>query len=366
MYRMGVCFPLQSTTRTSLTASLDAVRYTYNTSYTTGVSSLFSFVMLFSVSKNGMDHSADLKRNMFSAANFPLKLCISLKIDVGGELALLAVWLWWRVEAEMGVWFEEKIYLMGVVECEDQGGRVVRRIIQVISPTRYYTDDSCWSADLKSKATEDIINIGSFMEVLVLNHYVLVRKILLSKVSAMSIIIFCFVLLLMTMSSTYAFRNHLKGISSPPRPSNQFLRVDSFSLLTASSIGLLSGIICFYFKLRHSKIAVVRATNVAIPIGVGNFIMAWVVEEIARSSIRPIRPKMMLYGYDARTTVNFIMVLLHSPSHPNVTFSLIFPVRISCSPENPTSSVWVCVNQALTDRGRLSKQCLNITCTAAP
>ncbi|GJX34118.1 hypothetical protein Tco_0245675 [Tanacetum coccineum] len=47
-----------------------------------------------------------------------------------------------------------------------------------ISPTRYYKDDSCWSVDLKSKVTEDIISIGSFMEVLVLNHYVLVRKIL--------------------------------------------------------------------------------------------------------------------------------------------------------------------------------------------
>ncbi|GJX94990.1 putative reverse transcriptase domain-containing protein [Tanacetum coccineum] len=31
----------------------------------------------------------------------------------------------------------------------------------------YYKDDSCWSADLKSKTTEDIISIGSFMEVLV-------------------------------------------------------------------------------------------------------------------------------------------------------------------------------------------------------
>ncbi|GJV15606.1 hypothetical protein Tco_1360929 [Tanacetum coccineum] len=47
-----------------------------------------------------------------------------------------------------------------------------------ISPTRYYKDDSWWSIDLKSKATEDIISIGSFMEVLILNHYVLVRKIL--------------------------------------------------------------------------------------------------------------------------------------------------------------------------------------------
>ncbi|GJZ03755.1 retrovirus-related pol polyprotein from transposon TNT 1-94 [Tanacetum coccineum] len=47
-----------------------------------------------------------------------------------------------------------------------------------ISPTRYYKDDSCWSADLKSKAIEDIISIGSFVEALVLNHFVLVRKIL--------------------------------------------------------------------------------------------------------------------------------------------------------------------------------------------
>ncbi|GKD41589.1 hypothetical protein Tco_1261796 [Tanacetum coccineum] len=50
-----------------------------------------------------------------------------------------------------------------------------------ISPTRYYKDDSCWNVDLKSKATEDIINIRSFMEVFVLNHYVLVRKILIHK-----------------------------------------------------------------------------------------------------------------------------------------------------------------------------------------
>ncbi|GJY07057.1 hypothetical protein Tco_0374111 [Tanacetum coccineum] len=37
----------------------------------------------------------------------------------------------------------------------------------------------CWSADLKSKTTEDIISIRSFIEVLALNHYVLVRKILI-------------------------------------------------------------------------------------------------------------------------------------------------------------------------------------------
>ncbi|GJT33912.1 putative ribonuclease H-like domain-containing protein [Tanacetum coccineum] len=50
-----------------------------------------------------------------------------------------------------------------------------------ISPSRYCKDDSCWSADLKSKATEDIINIGNFVEALVLNHYVLVRKIFYEK-----------------------------------------------------------------------------------------------------------------------------------------------------------------------------------------
>ncbi|GJR59309.1 hypothetical protein Tco_1501471 [Tanacetum coccineum] len=47
-----------------------------------------------------------------------------------------------------------------------------------ISPTSYYKDDSCWSVDLKSKATEDIISNGSFMEVHVLNQYVVVSQIL--------------------------------------------------------------------------------------------------------------------------------------------------------------------------------------------
>ncbi|GKC11716.1 hypothetical protein Tco_1008498 [Tanacetum coccineum] len=43
---------------------------------------------------------------------------------------------------------------------------------------RYYKDDSCWSVDLKLKTTEDIISIGGFVEVLVLNPYVLIKKIL--------------------------------------------------------------------------------------------------------------------------------------------------------------------------------------------
>nr|GEX88756.1 RNA-directed DNA polymerase, eukaryota, reverse transcriptase zinc-binding domain protein [Tanacetum cinerariifolium] len=38
------------------------------------------------------------------------------------------------------------------------------RVYYSISPTSYYKDDACWSADLKSKTTEDIISIGSFVE----------------------------------------------------------------------------------------------------------------------------------------------------------------------------------------------------------
>nr|GFB52049.1 hypothetical protein [Tanacetum cinerariifolium] len=47
-----------------------------------------------------------------------------------------------------------------------------------ISSTWYYKDDSSGNADVKSKMTEDIINNRSFMEVLVLNHYVLVKNVL--------------------------------------------------------------------------------------------------------------------------------------------------------------------------------------------
>nr|GFC12585.1 hypothetical protein [Tanacetum cinerariifolium] len=50
-----------------------------------------------------------------------------------------------------------------------------------ISSTKYYKDESCWNADVKSKTTEDIISNRSFMEVLVLNHYVLVKNILRSQ-----------------------------------------------------------------------------------------------------------------------------------------------------------------------------------------
>ncbi|GJU60935.1 hypothetical protein Tco_1238701 [Tanacetum coccineum] len=43
---------------------------------------------------------------------------------------------------------------------------LVRALIHSISHTRNYKDDSCWSVDLKSNTTEDVISIGSFMEVL--------------------------------------------------------------------------------------------------------------------------------------------------------------------------------------------------------
>nr|GEU41558.1 hypothetical protein [Tanacetum cinerariifolium] len=61
---------------------------------------------------------------------------------------------------------------------------MVIRVLREVSLATFLlqgTTDSCWSSDLKSKATEDIISIESFMEVLVLNHYVFVRKILYYK-----------------------------------------------------------------------------------------------------------------------------------------------------------------------------------------
>ncbi|GJS85664.1 mutator type transposase [Tanacetum coccineum] len=56
------------------------------------------------------------------------------------------------------------------------------QLFKCISPTRYYKDNPCWSVDLKSKTTEDITSIGSFVKALVLNLYVLVRKILIMAI----------------------------------------------------------------------------------------------------------------------------------------------------------------------------------------
>nr|GEU29295.1 reverse transcriptase domain-containing protein [Tanacetum cinerariifolium] len=56
-------------------------------------------------------------------------------------------------------------------------GYLVRAYYSIFS-TKYYKDESCWNADVKSKTTEDIISNRSFIEVLVLNHYVLIKNVL--------------------------------------------------------------------------------------------------------------------------------------------------------------------------------------------
>ncbi|GKA09088.1 hypothetical protein Tco_0688419 [Tanacetum coccineum] len=89
------------------------------------------------------------------------------------------------------------------------------------------------------------------------------------------------------------------------------------------------------------------ATRVAMPLGVGNFIIAWMVDEIALRSRILVHPKMMLYEDDARTTVNFIIVIQHRPSLLNATSNSTFPIGINCSPEKPTNYVWVGVKRAL-------------------
>nr|GEW01222.1 serine/threonine protein kinase SRPK1 [Tanacetum cinerariifolium] len=51
-----------------------------------------------------------------------------------------------------------------------------------ISSTKYYKDESCLNADINSKTTEDIISNRSFMEDLVLNHYVLIKNVLFNTI----------------------------------------------------------------------------------------------------------------------------------------------------------------------------------------
>nr|GEY91102.1 hypothetical protein [Tanacetum cinerariifolium] len=55
------------------------------------------------------------------------------------------------------------------------------------------------------------------------------------------------------------------------------------------------------------------------------------VDEITRSSSKPVRPNMMLYREKARNTVNFIIVFQVRPPSPKHTFSSIFPMGINCS-----------------------------------
>nr|GEW32090.1 pyruvate kinase [Tanacetum cinerariifolium] len=76
-------------------------------------------------------------------------------------------------------WSITKLILKGAVILDEKCMGYLVRAYYSISPTRYYKYDSCWSADLESEITEDIISNRSFMKVLVLNHYVLVNKVFL-------------------------------------------------------------------------------------------------------------------------------------------------------------------------------------------
>ena len=54
-------------------------------------------------------------------------------------------------------------------------------------------------------------------------------------------------------------------------------------------------------------------TKVATPFGVGNFIMAWMVDGIALNSLSLVHPRMILYGDEDLIIANFILVLRNSP-----------------------------------------------------
>nr|GEU90483.1 hypothetical protein [Tanacetum cinerariifolium] len=78
-----------------------------------------------------------------------------------------------RTRDESG-WMVEDLdnYHLKEIRCSSQchTQKTLWIIVKVFLLPRYYKDDSCWSADLKSKTTEDIISNRSFMEVLVLNR----------------------------------------------------------------------------------------------------------------------------------------------------------------------------------------------------
>ncbi|GJT04417.1 hypothetical protein Tco_0838879 [Tanacetum coccineum] len=96
----------------------------------------------------------------------------------------------------------------------------------------------------------------------------------------------------------------------------------------------------FLFREFLLVLKVVRATKVAMPLGMGNFVIAWMVDDTAWSSRIPERPKMMLYGDDARTTVNFMMAPIISGSSDTSLANIgskgyrgIHPIFISVPPE---------------------------------
>ncbi|GJZ11853.1 hypothetical protein Tco_0546612 [Tanacetum coccineum] len=75
----------------------------------------------------------------------------------------------------------ENLHMAGLGHSE-KTNVITAEKIRVLTHGFWCTIPTTWGKRyLKSKATKDIINTGSFMEVIVLNHYVLVRKILKSK-----------------------------------------------------------------------------------------------------------------------------------------------------------------------------------------
>ncbi|GJS67341.1 hypothetical protein Tco_0681905 [Tanacetum coccineum] len=83
-------------------------------------------------------------------------------------------WTWVIRTLKMDVAWDETVFLLQeVLENEVfQGMQLIQKLRDDQKCMKKFVPSS------RSKATEDIISIGSFVEVLVLNHYVLVRKIL--------------------------------------------------------------------------------------------------------------------------------------------------------------------------------------------
>nr|GEX93916.1 TPA: orf y [Tanacetum cinerariifolium] len=125
-----------------------------------------------------------------------------------------------------------------------------------------------------------------------------------------------------------------------------------------------NSITCF-FPLR-SNIMGTWDTNVAIPHGVGNFIISWMVDVMALSCFRPRRPRMMFYEDGVEMMVNFIIFLRHIPLPPKHTSSFIFPKGLTCSPENPDTIVCVSTNLARMDGCNMLKHCSNMISIDAP
>ncbi|GKC38781.1 hypothetical protein Tco_1051165, partial [Tanacetum coccineum] len=109
----------------------------------------------------------------------------------------------------------------------------------------------------------------------------------------------------------------------------------SVRLIFYGSISSGSSIACFFPTLLHLNIVEIWDTNVAIPLGVGNFIISCMVDMIALSCFRPGHPKMMLYGEGAGMT-------------------------------NPGTVVCVSTNFSRMDGCNMLKHCSNMISTDAP